>query len=183
MKASRAALGRIRLLLMDVDGVLTDGRLFYLETSPGRVEETKGFNSHDGIALLWAREAGLETGLISARVSRGVGHRAKLLKMNHVVMGTFEKLAAYERLRSEGGFAHEEVAFVGDDLPDLPVMRRVGLPVAVADARPEVRAAARLVTRAGGGQGAIREVVELLLKARGRWDAVLDKYAGEGKRP
>ena len=178
MTGLRKAASRIRLLLMDVDGVLTDGRLFYVERTDGRVEETKGFNAQDGVSLLWAREAGLETGIISGRSSNGVVHRARMLKMSHIVQGTFEKLKAYERIRAERGYAHAEVAFVGDDLTDLPVLKACGLPVAVANARPEVRAAARVVTRRTGGDGAVREVVELLLKSQGKWKPLLARFGG-----
>jgi 3-deoxy-D-manno-octulosonate 8-phosphate phosphatase (KDO 8-P phosphatase) len=166
---------KVKLLLMDVDGVLTDGRLFYFETRAGVVEETKGFDSKDGIGLLLAREVGLRTGFISGRRSSGVEERAKLLGVEFVYQGAARKMPAYSSILAETNLKDEEIAYVGDDLPDLPILRRVGLPAAVADAVPEVLKAARYVTRKKGGHGAVREVVELILKARGLWDAALRK--------
>jgi len=164
---------RVRLLLMDVDGVLTDGQLFYVETSPGVIEETKGFDSKDGIALILAREAGLRTGLISGRDSAGVRRRAEILGMEFVYQGRRRKVPAFEEILARSGLAEAETAYVGDDLPDLPLLARVGLPIAVADAVPEVRRSALLVTRRPGGRGAVREAVEVILKAQGRWDEAL----------
>ncbi len=173
----KTSLRRVRLLLTDVDGVLTDGRLFYVERAKGVVEETKGFHSQDGLGLILAHEAGLKTGIISARTSAGVVHRAKILKMTYIIQGTFAKAEAYEKIKADG-YADDEIAYVGDDLPDLPVMLRCGLPVAVANARPEVKAAARLVTRRAGGDGALRELVEMILKAQGRWPAIVARFKG-----
>lgn len=172
--AARA--GRIRLLLMDVDGVLTDGRLYYLPSPDGSPQEMKGFDSQDGIALRWLADRGFETGVISGRQSSGVEQRARILGMRHVHQGHLVKLPVFERILADSGFSSEQVAFVGDDIPDLPVMLRCGLAVAAANARMEVKKAAHMVTRARGGSGAVREVCEILLKAQGHWEALVGSY-------
>lgn len=173
---------RVRLLLIDVDGVLTDGKLYYVPGPSGDLVETKGFDSQDGIGLRWAHDAGVQTGLISGRQSPGVVFRAKTLGITYVYQDRLAKLEAFEEIQRQAGLPTEAMAFVGDDLTDLPVMRRVGLAVAVAGARPEVKRQAHYVTRHPGGAGAIREVVELLLKAQGKWQAVLAKYGASPSR-
>lgn len=142
----------------------------------GALIELKGVDTQDGLGLSWLARNGIRTGVISGRVSEGFAARARLLKMRHVVQGTLKKLEAFERILRREGLEPAQAAFVGDDLPDLPPMRRAGLAVAVANARPEVRRAAHYVTRARGGQGALRELAELILKAQGRWPAVLREY-------
>ncbi|MEK9145312.1 MAG: polysaccharide biosynthesis/export family protein, partial [Elusimicrobiota bacterium] len=168
---------RIRLLLMDVDGVLTDGRLYHFVDQAGRLVEFKGFHGRDGVALIWLAENGIRTGIISGRVCPGVRGRAKMLKMSYIVEGTLDKAPALRSILKDSGVAPEETAFVGDDLPDIPALRAVGLGVAVSDACPEARRAARWVTRSPGGRGAIREVAQLILKAQGRWSSLLARYA------
>jgi 3-deoxy-D-manno-octulosonate 8-phosphate phosphatase (KDO 8-P phosphatase) len=167
---------RVRLLLMDVDGVLTDGRLYHFLDPSGALVETKGLHSQDGIALVWLSENGVRTGIISGRKSEGLAVRARMLKMSFVVQDTLEKAPAFQSILREAGLRPEEAAFIGDDLTDLPVMRLCGLGVAVANARPEVKRAARLRTRRSGGEGAVREVAELILKAQGSWPAVLKRF-------
>ena len=167
---------RIRLLLMDVDGVLTDGRLFHFPGPDGAMVETKGFDSQDGIALQWLVWHGIETGVISGRVSRATEERARQVHMSHVHQGHIEKIPVLEDICARSGIAPEHTAYVGDDLTDVVVMRRVGLAVATANARPEVKRAAHYVTAAGGGAGAIRETAELLLQAQGHWEGILKKY-------
>lgn len=142
----------------------------------GALVELKGVDTQDGLGLAWLAEAGVRTGVISGRVSAGFAARARLLKMRHVVQGTLKKLEAFDRILRREGLTPAQAAFVGDDLPDLPPMRRAGLAVAVANARPEVRRAAHYVTRARGGQGALRELAEMILRAQGRWPAILRKY-------
>lgn len=166
----------MRLLLTDVDGVLTEGRLFHFIDTEGELVEFKALHSQDGLGLLWLAERGIATGIISGRKSAGMAARAEMLKMRFIVQGTLAKREAFERILSEAGLRPSEAAFVGDDIPDIPVMRRVGLAVAVADARPEVKAAAHWVTRRPGGRGAMREVCELILKAQGHWRSVLSQY-------
>lgn len=161
---------------MDVDGVLTDGRLYHFVDTAGETVEFKATNSKDGIALTWLPSMGIRTGVITGRSSAGVAARARILKMTYVVQGTHLKAPAVEKILKKAGVPPEAAAFVGDDLPDVPAMRRVGLAIAVADASPETRAAADWVTRAPGGRGALREIVEVILKAQGRWPEILRRY-------
>jgi 3-deoxy-D-manno-octulosonate 8-phosphate phosphatase (KDO 8-P phosphatase) len=161
---------------MDVDGVMTDGRLFHFLDTRGRLVELKGVSSQDGIALVWLKANGIRTGVISGRVSEGFRARARMLGMDYVVQGTTVKAPAFESILRRARLAPEQAAYIGDDLTDVPPMRRAGLAVAVANARPEVKAAAHYVTRAAGGAGAVREVAERLLKAQGLWDAVKRRY-------
>lgn len=161
---------------MDADGVLTDGRLFHFMDTRGRLVETKGVDSQDGIGLVWLARRGIRTGIISGRASEGLAKRARMLKMSYVAQGALEKVPVYEDILRKSGLKPAETAFVGDDLTDIPLLRRAGWGVAVANARPEVRRAARYVTRARGGHGAVREIAEMLLKAHGLWKDVLRRY-------
>jgi 3-deoxy-D-manno-octulosonate 8-phosphate phosphatase (KDO 8-P phosphatase) len=163
---------RIKLLLMDCDGVLTDGRLWLLEDG----DEHKGFNTHDGLGLSLLHRAGLKSGIISGRSSQAVTRRAEELGIEFVRQGDPEKMEAFEQVLRQAGVDEDEVAFVGDDLTDIPLMRRAELAVAVADAVEETRSAAHYVTRAKGGHGAVREVVEIILKSQGRWNDLVDEY-------
>ncbi len=172
----RERFARVKLLLMDVDGVLTDGRLINVPAPDGTVFETKAFDSQDGIALQWLSWHGIATGVISGRVSPATVERARQVKMTYVYQGHIEKIPILEEIRAKSGIALEETAYAGDDLTDVVVMRRVGLAVATANARPEVKRAAHYVTAAAGGRGAIREVSEMLLEARGLWSDILKKY-------
>jgi len=167
---------RIKLLLMDVDGVLTDGKLYNVPGPDGKMVETKGFDSQDGIALQWLFRYGIQTGLISGRVSAATDERARQCRMAYVYQGHVEKIPILEEILGKSGFSLEQVAFVGDDFTDAVIMRRVGMAAATANARPEVKRIAHLVTQADGGRGAVREVAELLLKAQGHWQEILDKY-------
>lgn len=163
---------RIKLLLMDCDGVLTDGRLWLIDDE----NEQKSFNVRDGLGLdLWHR-AGLKSGVISGRNSSALERRARGLKIEYVRQGSENKIANFEELLVLAEVDENEVAFVGDDLNDIPLMLRSELAIAVADAAEETRAVAHLVTQAAGGSGAIREVVEVILKAQGRWAEVTEKY-------
>jgi 3-deoxy-D-manno-octulosonate 8-phosphate phosphatase (KDO 8-P phosphatase) len=163
---STARLRRIGLLVLDVDGVLTDGRLYY---GPGDDGEWKAFHVHDGLALARAAAAGYPVAVVSSRAAQTVARRMAELGIREVHQGVPDKLAVYEALRARYAVGAAAVACMGDDLPDLPVLRQVGLAVAPADAVAEVRRAAHWVTRAPGGRGAVREVVEALLRARGAW--------------
>jgi 3-deoxy-D-manno-octulosonate 8-phosphate phosphatase (KDO 8-P phosphatase) len=167
---------KIKLLLMDVDGVLTDGRLYNVPAPDGSMAETKGFDSQDGIGLQWLAKIGITTGLISGRVSPATVERAKQCKFKYVYQGHTEKIPIITEILADAGVDASQVAYIGDDFTDVVVMRRVGLAVATANARPEVKAIAHHVTQVPGGQGAVREVVELLLKAQGRWDEILRHY-------
>ena len=162
----------IKLLLMDCDGVLTDGRLLLLENG----DEQKWFSARDGLGLELWRRAGLKSGIISGRNSRAVERRARELQINYVRLGSDEKVKTFEEVLLEAEVADDEVAFMGDDLVDIPLMRRCELAIAVGDATPETRQAAHYVTEARGGYGAVREAIELILQAQGRWGDLLEKY-------
>ena len=171
-----AAAANIRLLLLDCDGVLTDGGVTWTEDGI----EQKTFNIHDGLGIkLWQR-AGGRVGIITGRSSRVVQWRAEELGIDFVRQGVGDKVLVAEELLAATGLGWAETAFVGDDLPDLPVICRVGLGVAVADAVAEVQAAADLVTHHRGGRGAVREVVERMLQARGAWRDLISQYRGDG---
>jgi 3-deoxy-D-manno-octulosonate 8-phosphate phosphatase (KDO 8-P phosphatase) len=161
----------IRMLLMDVDGVLTDGT-FWRQGD----DEVKRFHSRDGIGLVLARRAGMKLGLISGRQSGAVEARARELQMHFLRLGTSDKMACLTEALAQEGLSAPEVAFMGDDLPDLPVLLRVGLSATVADAPLEVRSRVDYVTRARGGHGAVRELIEQILLAQGRYDELVGSY-------
>jgi 3-deoxy-D-manno-octulosonate 8-phosphate phosphatase (KDO 8-P phosphatase) len=174
-----AAARRVRLLGLDVDGVLTDNAVFIGEVGGERVE-FKRFDIQDGLGLVLMRFAGVPVVLVSGRPSAATALRARELRIADVVQVPGpRKVPALQAILDRDGIGWDEVAFVGDDLADLPVLRRVGLPIAVANAVPDVRALAAVTTGARGGHGAVREVVEGLLRARGEWDAVLARYLAE----
>lgn len=168
-----------KVLLMDVDGVLTDGRLYLVPDHTGNLVETKGFDSQDGIALRWLTWFGIKTGVISGRESPATAGRASQVGMTWVFQGHIEKIPLLERVLSEAEVSPEQIAYVGDDLTDIVVMRRVGLSFATANARQEVKRCAMAVTACAGGSGAVREVIETILKARGLWPELLKKYEVE----
>lgn len=159
----------IRVLLVDVDGTMTNGDVCLQGFPDGSVVEMKIFNAHDGAGLKLASIMGLRTGLITGRDSPATTRRAREAAMEFVVQGQAKKIEAYKGILLRAGVTDEEVAYVGDDLPDLPLLDRAGLAVAVANAVVEVKRAAHYVTTVPGGSGAIREVVELILKAQGKW--------------
>ncbi len=163
---------RIRLLLLDVDGVLTDGSITYSDSG----EEIKTFNSRDGLGLRLLMKAGIKVGIITGRKSRALTLRCENLGITMVLDGIRDKAQALEQVIGSTGLLPDEMAFVGDDLPDLPVMKRVGFSFCVSDAPEEVRRHAHTVTVRKGGRGAVREVCESILKARGLWDAIMDEY-------
>jgi 3-deoxy-D-manno-octulosonate 8-phosphate phosphatase (KDO 8-P phosphatase) len=167
---------RIKILLMDVDGVLTDGRLYLLPGPDGTITETKGFDSQDGIALRWLTWYGIKTGVISGRESPATAGRASQVGMSWVFQGHIEKIPLFEQVVKESGVPPDEIAYVGDDLTDVVLFRRAGLAFATANARPEVKHAAHVITDAAGGSGAIREVAEVLLKGHDKWNEILKKY-------
>jgi 3-deoxy-D-manno-octulosonate 8-phosphate phosphatase (KDO 8-P phosphatase) len=162
----------IRLMLFDVDGVLTDGAV--LMHSDG--SESKNFHIRDGAALVWAQRAGLTVGLLSARTSGATAHRAAQLGIRIVSQGVARKTEAYDAILRQAGLEDPAVAYMGDDLLDLPVLARVGLSAAPADGAAEVRARVDWVSPSGGGRGAVRELIELVLRAQGRWDDVVQQY-------
>jgi 3-deoxy-D-manno-octulosonate 8-phosphate phosphatase (KDO 8-P phosphatase) len=192
---------KIKLLLFDVDGVLTDGKLFFFPAPAGAqttqqhaarhggeggfglasqsMVEAKGFHAHDGTAISLARLAGIKTGLITKRISETVTLRARDLKLDHVHQGIQDKLGVFRKILKQEGLAAAEASFVGDDVIDQPVMWHCGLAIAVANARDEVKRDAHYVTKHGGGDGALRDAIEFILKAQGKWRKVVEEYIGE----
>jgi 3-deoxy-D-manno-octulosonate 8-phosphate phosphatase (KDO 8-P phosphatase) len=163
---------RLRLLLFDVDGVLTDGSVAIRDDG----SESKSFSIRDGAALVWARREGLKVGWLSGRQSGATARRAAELGVSIAVQGAADKGAAYAEILRANGLAHEDVAYMGDDLPDLPVIALAGLSAAPADAADEVRARVHWVSTRSGGHGAVREFVELVLRARGRWAPIVAAF-------
>ena len=200
--SAQARARKIKLLLFDVDGVLTDGKLFIFPAPPGASQsvleksanqggqggfgfqsqsliEAKGFHAHDGTSISLARLAGIRTGLITKRVSETVALRARDLKLEFVRQGIQDKATAFKEIVREAGLAFDEAAFVGDDVIDLPAMRAGGLAIAVKNARPEVKKEAHYTTPHAGGEGALRDAVEFILKAQGKWKKIVEAYIGE----
>jgi len=193
---------KIKLLLFDVDGVLTDGKLFIFPAPSGSQQsileqsaehggeggfglhsqnliEAKGFHAHDGTSISLARLAGIKTGLITKRISETVALRARDLKLEHVHQGVQDKRTCFEDILRQEGLKPEQAAFVGDDVIDLPAMRAGGLAIAVKNARAEVKAEAHYITPHSGGEGALRDAVEFILKAQGKWRKIVEEYIGE----
>jgi len=170
---SRAA--KIKVLLMDVDGTMTDGGVTLLSQPDGTALEIKTFDAHDGQGLTLAHTAGLRTGCITGRESAALLRRAHEMNMEFICMKQPVKIPAYEEILRKAGVSESEVAFVGDDLPDIPLLRRTGLAIAVGNAVPEVKQAAHYTTKALPGHGAIREAVELILRSKGIWEEMIDK--------
>ncbi|HXY29548.1 MAG TPA: HAD family hydrolase [Gemmatimonadaceae bacterium] len=167
---------RIRLVGLDVDGVLTDGGIFLGDVA-GSPHEFKRYDIQDGLGIRFLRDAGLRVALVTGRVSESVRLRAAELEVDDVAQDAqAKKLPGFRRILERHGIAPEDAAFVGDDIPDLPLLKVVGLPVAVANAVDEVRRVCKVHLVRQGGYGAIREFAELLLKARGEWDAIVDAY-------
>ena len=163
---------RVKLLLMDCDGVLTDGRIWILENG----EDQKAFHTRDGLGIDLLHRAGLKSGIISGRISSALERRAQSLGVSYLWQGRDDKRQAFADTLAQVQVSSDEVAFVGDDLTDLPLMIQAGFAVAVADAVAEVKAHAHYVTTLKGGKGAVREVVELILKAQGRWDELIKTF-------
>lgn len=200
--SAQARARKIKLLLFDVDGVLTDGKLFIFPAPAGSQQsvlqqsaqhggqggfgfhslsmiEAKGFHAHDGASISLARLAGIKTGLITKRISETVALRARDLKLEYVRQGIQDKRTAFEDIVKEEGIRPEEAAFVGDDVIDLPAMRAGGLAIAVKNARAEVKQEAHYITPHAGGDGALRDAVEFILKAQGKWKKVVEAYLAE----
>lgn len=203
---SKARAQKIKVIIFDVDGVLTDGTLWFFPTpkqngvqgvTAGEVQadasgyeivtintfEGKGFNAHDGVGMSLARLAGLKLGIITKRVSEAVAMRARELRFHHVFLGQDNKLLALDKIVDAERISDEEVAYVGDDIIDLPVMRRCGLAIAVPNARKEVRDEAHVVVDHAGGDGAARDAIEYILRAQGKFDQILEKYLAESTSP
>ncbi|PYM96822.1 MAG: 3-deoxy-D-manno-octulosonate 8-phosphate phosphatase [Candidatus Rokuibacteriota bacterium] len=174
-RAAAARARKVRLLVMDVDGVLTDGRMILSE----RGDELKAFHTHDGVAVALAKRGGLRTAMVTGESNPIAKTRGAKLGVDSVVLGARRKGEVIEALCAEFDVPAEGVAYIGDDLLDIPAMQTVGLAIAVADAAGPVKAIAHVVTRARGGQGALRECVELLLRAQGSWRRVVGAYVRE----
>ncbi len=171
-------LSGIRVLLTDVDGCLTDSHLYYLP-GPNGLVETKGFHSQDGMAFRFLIGAGLQAGWISGRDSPAAAHRAEMLGVQYIYQNFLEKLGPYAEIKEKSGASDAEICYIGDDLPDTPILLRAGFAVATANAVSEVKRIAHYVTKAPGGNGAAREVIEMILKAQGKWEPILKKYGLE----
>ena len=200
--SSKSRAKKIKLLLFDVDGVLTDGKLFFFPAPAGaqqtvhthaakhsgqggfglasqNIIEAKGFHAHDGTAISLARLAGLKTGLITKRISETVALRARDLKLDHIHQGIQDKLTVFREILKQEGLKSSDACFVGDDVIDLPVMWHCGFAIAVANARDEVKRDAHYVTKHEGGNGALRDAIEFVLKAQGKWKKAVENYIGE----
>jgi 3-deoxy-D-manno-octulosonate 8-phosphate phosphatase (KDO 8-P phosphatase) len=162
----------IKLLILDVDGVLTDGKVIYTDSG----EEIKSFDARDGHGLKLLMRSGIEVILLTGRESKAVLHRARDLGIEHVYQKVLNKIEVYETILTKRNFEDQDVGFVGDDLVDMPVLRKVGFSAAVPDAVPEVKEMVDYVTIKKGGEGAVREICELLLKAQNKWEKVTEKY-------
>ncbi len=163
------------MVLLDVDGVLTTGEIIYSDSG----EQIKIFNVKDGIGIRLLKEAGLKVGIVTGRKGEALRHRCRNLGLDLVFDGIREKDKVLDDITSRTGIKKDAMAFVGDDLPDLPIMKRVGLAVAVGDAHEIVRQKAHIVTKARGGKGAVREISEIILKAQGRWDKLIRRLFDE----
>ena len=197
--SAKARAKKIKLLLLDVDGVMTDGRIWLLPAPAGgnpelraqaaehadgggyaissdTMMEVKSFHAQDGTAMSLARLAGIKTGVITKRISETVALRARDLRLDHVHQGVADKVSALEKILAQEGLKPAQAAYMGDDIIDLPVMRRCGLAIAVPNARKEVKDAAHYVTRHGGGKGAVRDAVEFILRAQGKMEKAVRAY-------
>jgi len=174
---------RIRIIGLDVDGVLTDGGL-YIGDSNGAHVELKRYDIQDGLGVRFLRDAGIRVCLVTGRVSESVRIRANELEIDDVAQDALaRKLPAFQRILDRHDLRMEDAAFVGDDFPDMGIMRAVALPIAVANAVPEIKAVAQVSLTRIGGRGAVRECAELLLKARGDWDDIVERYVAERSAP
>lgn len=172
-KTNAARAKKIKIFLMDVDGVLTDGKLYYAPGRGGELAEIKAFHSLDGIGLRLLNQFGVITGVITGRESPGTEERARGLGMSYAYQGFLSKLAPLERILADTGLRPENVAYMGDDWTDIPVLKRAGFACAPANALPEVKKASHFVTAKDGGMGAAREVCDFILKSQGHWKTVM----------
>ncbi len=175
-KELRARARRIKLLLMDMDGVMTDGRIYYVPGAKDRLIETKAFHSRDGLGIRFAHAAGIRTGVISGRGSPVVEHRVKELGIHFVKLDALDKIHPYEEILHAAGLRDREVAYIGDDIVDLPLLKRVGLAVGVGNGDPALRRHVHYWTRHPGGAGAVREAIELILAAQGKSKGILEHF-------
>jgi len=179
LEDAEARARNIKVLLFDVDGVLTNGDITIIPKLDGSGAEVKGFHAHDGLGISLARLGGIRTGLITKRQSQTVAIRARDLKLEFVYQGQHHKLHAFYDVLTRTGLTPDEIAYVGDDIVDLPVMRACGLAIATANARPQVKAEAHWITPLPGGQGAGRDAVDFILTAQGSLTRVIEQYLDE----
>ena len=171
MRDGRARALRIKMIIMDVDGTLTDGALFVLPDG----EEIKAYNVRDGLGILLAHLAGFKTAIITGKTSRALEKRAEKLRIDELHQGILDKKPVLEAILAKHGLTNEEAAYIGDDLGDLAVIKTVGLAGAVADAHPEVKKNCHFISQQSGGRGAVREFIEFILEAQGKWGEVEEK--------
>ena len=174
--SAEARARRIKVLLFDVDGVLTNGDITSVPGPDGKPVEIKSFHAHDGLGVSLARLAGLKLGFVTKRTSQAVSNRAKDLRIEHVYQGQAYKMQAVEKILAEESCTLEEIAYVGDDIIDLPVMRKVGLAIATANAREQVKRVAHYVTPLAGGAGAGRDAIDFILASRGVLESTIEQY-------
>ncbi|MCF6158561.1 MAG: 3-deoxy-D-manno-octulosonate 8-phosphate phosphatase [wastewater metagenome] len=175
---SRSVLRKIKLVIIDVDGVLTDGSIYVDQNG----YETKSFNIVDGTGITYLHRVGIKTAIISGRTSKAVIHRAKELKIEDVYQGSHNKLEAYVIIRDKYELKDEEICYIGDDLIDIPILRCVGFPVAVANASPIVKQLSVYVTKTKGGSGAVREVAEKIITFQDKWHIIMERYLNPSVR-
>ena len=176
LEDAQARARKIKVLIFDVDGVLTDGTLTFIPQADGTAVETKPFTAHDGLGISLARLGGIRTGIITKRQSATVATRARDLKLEFVYQGQAHKLGAAQAIAKAAGITMDELAFVGDDIVDLPVLRNCGLAIATANARPQLLEMAHYVTPHGGGHGAGRDAIDFILSAQGSLERVIEQY-------
>ena len=169
---------KIKLLILDVDGVLTDGKFYFIQQADGGFYETKSFHSRDGLGIRIAHKAGLKTGIITGRGSPVIEHRVKELGIEYLVQNRRDKIEPYRGILRAAKVDDEEVCYVGDDIVDLPLLKRVGLAIAVGNAHHLLRPHVHYWTKRDGGLGAVRETIELILTAQGKWAAIAKEYLG-----
>ena len=168
---------RVELILMDVDGVLTDGRILLIPDGAGGVQEVKVFDVQDGVGITFAHRVGLRTGVLTGRISVSVMARTRELGMEIVEQGSHNKLESYAKIKKAVNVEDAAIAYIGDDYQDLPVLRRAGLAAAPANAQKEVKQACQIVTEREGGRGAVREVLDFIIRAQGKWDQIMTRYS------
>lgn len=167
---------RVELILMDVDGVLTDGRILLIPDGAAGVQEVKMFDVQDGVGITFAHRVGLRTGVLTGRISSSVMARTRELGMEIVEQGSHNKLESYAKIKTAAKLEDAVIAYIGDDYQDLPVLRRAGLAVAPSNAQAEVKQVCHLVTERAGGRGAVREALDFIIRAQGKWEQIMTRY-------